>query len=115
MNTNRDHLDDAIDRVAKNLTHVEDDAVFASRVIASLPERTTWFGWLTHSWAPRLAMIAIIVVAAVLWSNRRTTETPAKSELLASVPTMSAPSTFVASVMRAPLEPRQNQTLGTVE
>jgi len=76
MNTNRDQLDDAIDSVAKRLTHVEDDAVFASRVIASLPERTTWFGWLTHSWAPRLAMIAVIVVTAVLWNNRRTTELP---------------------------------------
>jgi hypothetical protein len=77
MNTNRDQLDDAIDSVARRLTHVEDDPVFASRVIAALPERATWFGWLTHSWAPRLAMIAVIVVAAVLWNNRRTTELPA--------------------------------------
>ena len=85
MNTNRVDLDDAIDRVAKRLTHVEDDAVFASRVIASLPERATWFGWLTHSWAPRLAMIAIVAVAAMLWNGRRTTELPAV-EIAANAP-----------------------------
>ena len=115
MNTNRVDLDDAIDRVAKRLTHVEDDAVFASRVIASLPERTTWFGWLTHAWAPRLAMIAMIVVAAVLWNNRRRTESPAGSQLLASVPTVSEPSTFVASASREPLAPLRTRLLGPLE
>lgn len=114
MNTNRDQLDDAIDSVAKRLTHVEDDAVFASRVIASLPERMTWLGWLTHSWAPRLAMIAVIVVAAMLW-NRRTTESPTGSQLLASIPTISAPSTFVASVMREPLAPVRTKPLERLE
>ena len=115
MNTNRVDLDDAIDRVAKRLTHVEDDAVFASRVIASLPERTTWFGWLTHAWAPRLAMIAAIVVGAVLWNNRRTTESPVGSEPLASVATVSQPTTFVASVNRELLEPVRTKPLERLE
>jgi hypothetical protein len=67
------------------LTHVDDDAVFASRVIASLPQRTTWFGWLTQSWAPRLAMIAVIVAAAMLWNSRRTTEVAPALAPIASV------------------------------
>lgn len=115
MNTNRDQLDDAIDSVAKRLTHVEDDAVFASRVIASLPERSTWFGWLTQSWAPRLAMIAVIVAAAALWSDRRTTESPASSEPLASVATVSQPTMFVASVNRERLEPVRTRPLERLE
>lgn len=115
MNTNRVDLDDAIDRVAKRLTHVEDDAVFASRVIASLPERATWFGWLTQSWAPRLAMIAVIVVAAVLWNNRRTTESPMASEPLASVATVSQPTMLVASATRERLEPVRTKRLERLE
>ena len=105
MNINRDHLDEAIDHVAKRLTHVEDDAVFASRVVASLPARTTWFGWLTHSWAPRLAMIAVVALGAALWNARRTTESPVRTATLAGVPTVSEPSTFVASATREPLAP----------
>ena len=104
MNTNRDQLDDAIDNVAKRLTHVEDDAVFASRVIASLPERTTWFGWLTHSWAPRLAMIAVIVVAAVLWNGRRMTELPAV-HLAATFPPMGQCLCFVEPVVPVRTKP----------
>jgi hypothetical protein len=115
MNTNRDQLDDAIDRVATRLTHVEDDTVFASRVIALLPERTTWFGWLTQSWAPRLAMIAVIVVAAVLWNGRRTTEAPAGSQPLASVATVKQPSMLVASVPREALAPVRTKPLERLE
>lgn len=110
-----DHLDEAIDHVARHLTRVEDDAMFASRVIASLPERTTWFGWLTHSWAPRLAMIAIIVVASLLWSRRHTTEVPTSAPLLASSVTVSAPSALVASVSREPLEPRRTKPTERLE
>ena len=64
---NREPLDRAIDHVAKRLTHVEDDAQFASRIVAALPDRVTWFGWLLHASAPRLAMIGVAAVAIVLW------------------------------------------------
>lgn len=122
--SDRDHLDDAIDRVAKQLTHVDDDALFATRVIAALPERTTWFGWLMHSWAPRLAMIAIIVGAVALWNVRRvTTELPAVSTttLTAYAPALVpvAPE-FLEPVGIEPLEPRRTKPMepgnpGTVE
>lgn len=73
MNKQRHHLDDAIDHVAKRLTHVDDDAQFASRVIAALPERVSWFpwlfGWLAHAWAPRLAMFAIVAGAFAFWNS----------------------------------------------
>ena len=82
---NQERLDQAIDRVAKRLTHVDEDAQFASRIVAALPERFTWFGWLTHSWAPRLAMMAIVAVSAVLWNARQTTEVSPASHPLASV------------------------------
>lgn len=58
-------LDLAIDVVAKRLTHVEDDQIFAAKIVAALPERTTWFGW----WMPRLAGAAILL-AVVLASVR---------------------------------------------
>jgi hypothetical protein len=64
-------LEQAIDAVAKRLTRVNDDPQFASRIVASLPERTTWFGWLTHSWAPRLAVLAIAAVASMVLINRQ--------------------------------------------
>ena len=58
MNTRLD-LDTAIDRVAARLTQVDDDPQLASRIVASLPERSTWFG----GWVPRLAALALIVAA----------------------------------------------------
>jgi hypothetical protein len=67
-------LESAIDAVARELTRVDHDPQFTSRIVAALPERVTWFGWLTHSWAPRLAMIAIVATAAVVWNSRRATE-----------------------------------------
>lgn len=64
-------LDPAIDVVARRLTHVEDDQLFAAKIVAALPERTTWPGW----WMPRLAGLVVlagaaIVLAAVLTSVR---------------------------------------------
>jgi hypothetical protein len=67
---NQDHLDKAIDHVAAQLTRVDDDPQLAARIASSLPERTTWFGWLFHAWAPRLAMLAVVVTGAALVLNR---------------------------------------------
>ncbi len=65
MNTNRDRLDDAIDRIAARMTNVEDDAALAGRIVAALPERSarSW-RWLM----PRLAVgtFAALTVAVVL-------------------------------------------------
>ena len=112
MNTNRDQLDDAIDHVAKRLTHVDDDAQFSARVIAALPERVTWFGWLTHSWAPRLAMMAIIAGTFVFWSARHSNEVAPAAQPLASVAnpnwpqlTRSVEPERLELVSRMPLEP----------
>ena len=66
-----DRLDEAIDHVAARLTHIEDNPALTSRIVSSLPERAGWFGWLFHSWAPRLAMIAIVVASGIVWSSRR--------------------------------------------
>lgn len=112
MNPDRDMLDEAIDRVAQRLTHVDDDAQFASRVIASLPERSTWFGWLTHSWVAGLAMIAIIVAASLLWSRRHTAAVPTDPQLLVSIATVLQPSAFVSPVSRARVAPVSTHTLG---
>lgn len=76
-----DRLDEAIDRVAKQWTRVDNDAQFAQRIVAALPDRRTWFGWLTQSWVPRLALIAIVAMAAVLFNGRqRTSELPAAAQ-----------------------------------
>ena len=116
MNTDRDLLDEAIDHVSSRLTHVDDDPQFASGIVAALPERVTWFGWLTYSWAPRLAMVAIVAVAAVFWNGRRTTEvSPVVSQPVASVTTpVSQQPTVVASnpqplvpVRTKPMEPME--------
>jgi hypothetical protein len=92
MNTNRENLDDAIDQVARQMTHVDDDAQFASRIVASLPERPNWFGWVTHSWVPGLAMIAIVVGAAALWNARHTTAVAPASQPIAGVQPIQPPS-----------------------
>ena len=113
MNTNRDFVDEAIDHVAKRLTHVEEDAQFASRIVAALPERVTWFGWLTQSWAPRLAMMAIVASGAVLWSGRQsTTEVSPAAAPLASVTNSNWPQ-LVASINPAPGTPGTPGTLET--
>jgi len=60
---NREHLDDAIDRVAARLTHVDDDPAFASRIVAALPERSAWlpYGWVSRFGLGALAAFAIAV------------------------------------------------------
>ena len=63
MNANHDRLDEAIDRIAKRLTRVEDGAALANRILASLPDRSPW---LLHSWIPRLAITAMLAAAASL-------------------------------------------------
>jgi hypothetical protein len=66
-------LDRAIDHVAAQLTHVDHDPLFVQRLVASLPERGRWLGWVTPSWIPGLAMIAIVAGIAVSWNQRHTT------------------------------------------
>jgi hypothetical protein len=70
MTQNLTAPDRAIDAVAKGMTHGADDPLLAARIVASLPERTTWPGW----WMPRFAgLAALFVVAAssMLLINRQ--------------------------------------------
>ena len=100
MNTNRDRLDDAIDRVVTRMVGVEENEALASQIVNALPERVSWFGWLFHSWAPRLAMIAMIVAAATVWGSRRPTAAP-QLDPVASTLTAAEPAAFVATVREA--------------
>lgn len=108
----RDHLDDAIDIVAARLTHVDDDPAIASRIVNSLPERAGWLGWLFHSWAPRLAMIAIVVASGIVWSSRPEVPSPISTPL-ASAPPVTTPAALVASVREA--EPDRTMPLEHLE
>jgi hypothetical protein len=95
-----DHLDHAIDQVAARLTHVDDNAALAARIISALPERVAWFGWLFRSWAPRLALIAV-VVAGIVWGSRvREVSAPDASPIASSQP-ITTPTVLVASVREA--------------
>ena len=112
MNTNhRDRLDDAIDHVVTRMVRVDENDALASQIINALPERASWFGWLFHSWAPRLAMIAIVVVAGIAWGNRKPATTP-QLDPLASTLTVPRPVEFVASVREA--RTQQNDAFGTL-
>ena len=109
MNAQQDHLDDAIDTVAKQLTHVEHDPRLSARITSSLPGRSSWsLGW----WAPRLAMIAVIVVAGVVWGNRREVSTPVASPLANSRP-ITTPTALAAAVREA--EPNRTMPLERLE
>ena len=44
MNTQREHLDDAIDAVAARMTRVEENDALATRILASLPDRSQCTG-----------------------------------------------------------------------
>jgi hypothetical protein len=105
-------LDTAIDLVAKQLSHVEDDPQFASRIVTALPERVTWFGWLMHSWAPRLAMVAIVIGAAIVWGNR-SSEHVSTVEALASSQPMQTPVALTAGVRT--FEPQRTKPLDPLE
>jgi hypothetical protein len=86
-----DGLDRAIDHVAAQLTRVDDDPALAARIAASLPERITWLGWLSHSWAPRLAMLAIVVAAGWLGTRGEAPMVPTPAEPQASIVATPAP------------------------
>jgi hypothetical protein len=100
MNTNRDRLDDAIDQVVTRMVRVEENAALASQILNALPARASWFGWLFHSWAPRLAMIAIVVTAGIVWGNRKPATSP-QLDPLASTTTATEPAAFVSTVREA--------------
>jgi hypothetical protein len=68
-------VDDAIDRVAARMTAIRDDEAMTERIVASLPERRMFGSWLLQAWAPRLAVVALIVIGAALW-NRNGIERP---------------------------------------
>ena len=96
-------LDDAIDHVAARLTQVDDDPMLASRIVAALPDRVNWLGWLFHSWAPRLAVLVIIVTAGMLWNKTRVTP-------VERVPIQVAAPTPVVATSRAAVEPKVTRT-----
>jgi len=110
MSTSRDRLDEAIDHVVARMVRVEENDVLATQIINALPERAGWFGWLFHSWAPRLAMIAMIVTAGIVWGNKEPATSP-QLDALASKVTVMEPAALVATVRQAaairtmPLEP----------
>ena len=114
MRAHRDPLDGAIDQVAQRLTRVDEDAQFASRIIAALPERMTWFGWLTHAWAPRLAMMAIVAGTLVFWSTRHTTDVTPAAQPLASVANTNWPQLASAARRREPLAANSSKPLEAV-
>jgi hypothetical protein len=101
-------LDTAIDAVAKQLTDVEHDPHLPARIAASLPDRPSWFGW----WAPRLAMIAILAAAGIVWGNRGQEVTPGVSPLASSQP-ITRPLVLMAAVREA--EPNRTPPLEPVE
>lgn len=97
----RDHLDDAIDSVAARLTKVTDDDALATRILASLPDRSLWF---LHSWIPRLAITAMLA-AAVSLVVLRTFE--GRSTGVLRTESSSAPFVaFRAAVERTTVEPK---------
>lgn len=66
MNTDRDRLDEAIDRIAARMTTLEDDTALAARIAAALPERRFGLTWILAGWAPRLAVLAMAAIAITL-------------------------------------------------
>ena len=112
MNTNRDRLDEAIDHVVTRMVRVEENDALATHIINALPERVTWFGWLFHAWAPRLAMIAIVIAAGIVWGNRTPATTP-QLDPLAGKLTATEPVALFAAVREA--EPNRTMPVEPVE
>ncbi len=71
-----DRLDESIDAVAARLTKVAEDDALAFRIVSSLPERRAGLTWMLSGWAPRLAMVAAIVAAGIVWGSRDQATTP---------------------------------------
>lgn len=97
MTQNPDDLDRVIDSVAKRLTDVEEDSRIAERIMASLTERMTWFGWLTTSWAPRLAGLVLMAGVSAMWMNR--------PQPAASMPHLSSSQSSMVAKLRPTVEP----------
>ncbi|HUQ86573.1 MAG TPA: hypothetical protein VM096_03380 [Vicinamibacterales bacterium] len=95
-----DHLDCAIDRVAAEMTRVQNNDALASQIISALPDRTVRPGWMFQSWMVRVAMIAMIVTAGLVWSARRASEVP-RVDVLASTQLVTTPSELIAIALEA--------------
>ena len=106
MTTNRDRLDEAIDRVAARMTHVDDNGALTGQIVNALPERSIGFGWWFRSWAPRLAMVAVVIAAGIVWSNRGTQESSPIAATIAG-----SPNTDLIPLVASVREAEPNRTL----
>ena len=110
----KDHLDRAIDHVAARMTRVEHDDAIASHIVSALPERSIWTAWLFQSWAPRLAMIAVVIAAGLAWGGRAARDNTSEVAPLAG-PHQHAVAVAYASTVREHLEPNRTLPLEPVE
>ncbi len=85
----------------------------AAQIITALPERVTWFGWLLHSWAPRLAMIAVVVAAGIVWGSRGQEVSPAGASAIVSALPITTHTVLVTAVREA--EPNRTMPLEHLE
>lgn len=107
-------LDEAIDLVGRQMTHVDESPEFAARIVASLPERVSWFGWLSHSWVPRLAVLAIAVLGGWMLTRGNSRVVPLDATPMAAV-APSAPSVTAPVVVATNLEPVSTKPVERVE
>jgi hypothetical protein len=97
-----DRLDHAIDAIAARMTAVTEDDGLAERITAALPERSAW-SW--HWLVPRLAITAVIGLAAALVVLRSFDDGPA-NVLRTGVP--SSPSVEQTAAIASP--PSEHRT-----
>ena len=100
---NGDRLDSAIDQVTAKMVAVPDDPEMVTRIVSSLPERSSWFGRLI----PQFAALSALVVVAVVWSMR---ERPTVPALLPSTDVAAVAPFRGVAIAREPGTPREPGT-----
>lgn len=75
MNRHLD-IDQAVDRVAKQMTRIEESPAFAERIVASLPDRAWSPHGLLQSWVPRLAVVAVAIASALFTGRASRPDVP---------------------------------------
>ena len=102
------NLDDAIDQVAKRMTHVEDAATLSARIAGSLPDRRRRSWWIL---APALAAIGIAIIVLRTFDGGSTAVLRTEKTMRPLV----ASSALVATARISYGEPRLNLRRPSVE
>jgi hypothetical protein len=103
-------LGGVIDHVAAAMVAVPDDPEMVTRIVSTLPDRSSRRGWLI----PQFAALSAIVIAVLIWSAREPSRAPTVLPVIEMAAVTSFPGVVTAREPGIPREPGTSREPGTL-